>query len=104
MEVYWISDGKTEQRSPAEITELLARPDGLLWVDIPECDAEAKRVLAEVFHFHPLAIRDCTERCHIPKLHTYPAHLLMILHAPEPGPPATSTCSSSTTSPATATW
>ena len=86
MQVFWISNGKTEQRSPAEIAELLARQDGLLWVDIPECDAEAKRVLAEVFHFHPLAIRDCTERCHIPKLHTYPDHLLMILHAPEPGP------------------
>jgi Mg2+ and Co2+ transporter CorA len=39
-----------------------------------------------VFHFHPLAIRDCSERCHIPKLHAYPDHLLMILHAPEPGP------------------
>jgi Mg2+ and Co2+ transporter CorA len=86
MEVYWISNGKTEQRSAAEIAELLARTDGLLWVDIPECDAEAKRVLAEVFQFHPLAIRDCSERCHIPKLHTYPDHLLMILHAPEPGP------------------
>ncbi len=86
MEVYWIADGKTEPRSPAEIPELLARRDGLLWVDFPECDAEAQRVLAEVFHFHPLAIRDCTERCHIPKLHAYPDHLLMILHAPEPGP------------------
>ncbi|TMA35037.1 MAG: magnesium transporter CorA family protein [Deltaproteobacteria bacterium] len=86
MDVYWISDGKTEQRSPAEIAELLARRDGVLWVDIRECDAEAQRVLADVFHFHPLAIRDCTKRCHIPKLHTYPDHLLMILHAPEPGP------------------
>ncbi len=43
-------------------------------------------MLTEVFHFHPLAIRDCTERCHIPKLHAYPDHLLMILHAPEAGP------------------
>lgn len=86
MEVFWISNGKTEQRSPAEIAELLARQDGLLWVDIPECDAEAQRVLAEVFHFHPLAIRDCTQRCHIPKLHAYTDNMFVILHAPLAGP------------------
>ncbi len=85
MEVFWISEGTTQQRSPAEIAELLARQDGILWVDIPECDAEAQRVLADVFRFHPLAIRDCIERCHIPKLRTYPEHLFAILHAPEPG-------------------
>jgi magnesium transporter len=86
MEVFWIADGKTQQRSPAEILELYGRRDGILWVDIPECDAEAQRLLADVFHFHPLALRDCTQRCHIPKLRTYADHLLTILHAPEPGP------------------
>ena len=86
MEVFWISEGKAEQRSPAEVAELHARRDGILWVDIPECDAEAQRVLAEVFHFHPLAIRDCTQRCHIPKLHAYADNVFMILHAPLAGP------------------
>jgi magnesium transporter len=85
MEVFWISEGKSEQRSPAEIAELYARRDGILWVDIPECDAEARHALTEVFHFHPLALRDCAERCHIPKLRTYTDHLFTILHAPEPG-------------------
>src|SRR2546426_9042666 len=74
MDVYWIADGKTEQRKPSELAELLARRDGLLWVDVPECDDEARCVLADAFHFHTLAIRDCAERCHIPKLHTYPDH------------------------------
>jgi magnesium transporter len=85
MEVFWIADGKTEQRSPAQIPELLARRDGILWVDVPEWGAEAQRVLADVFRFHPLAVRDCTTRCHIPKLRPYPDHLFTILHAPEPG-------------------
>jgi Mg2+ and Co2+ transporter CorA len=85
VEVHWIADGKTEQRNPAQIPELLARRDGILWVDIAECDAEAQRVLSEVFRFHPLAVRDCTTRCHIPKLRAYPDHLFTILHAPEPG-------------------
>ena len=85
MEVFWISEGKAEQRSPAQIAELLARRDGILWVDIPVCDDEARQTLAEVFRFHALAIRDCTERCHIPKLRTYTDHLFTILHAPDPG-------------------
>jgi magnesium transporter len=85
MDVYWISEGKAEQRSPAQIAELLARRDGILWVDIPVCDEQARVALAEVFRFHALAIRDCTERCHIPKLRTYTDHLFTILHAPEPG-------------------
>jgi magnesium/cobalt transport protein CorA len=85
MEVFWLAAGVAQQREVAEIGALLAREDGLLWVDIPECDAEALRVLSEVFRFHPLAIRDCMERSHIPKLHAYPDHLFLIVHAPEPG-------------------
>ncbi len=85
MEVFWLAGGVAQQREVAEIGALLAREDGLLWVDIPECDAEALRVLSEVFRFHPLAIRDCLERSHIPKLHAYPDHLFLIVHAPEPG-------------------
>ena len=85
MEVLWLAGGAAQQREVAEIGALLAREDGLLWVDIPECDAEALRVLSEVFRFHPLAIRDCLERSHIPKLHAYPDHLFLIVHAPEPG-------------------
>src|SRR5690349_16255481 len=45
-------------RHPVEdIPDLLARTDGLVWVDIPSWDDEAKRVLTDVFCFHPLAIR-----------------------------------------------
>ena len=86
MEVFWISGGRTEVRPVEEIAGLLARDDGLLWVDIPECDAEAQRVLGEVFGFHPLAIRDCLVRSHIPKLRSYAEHMFLIVHAPEPGP------------------
>ena len=89
MEVFWLAGGAAQQREVAEIGALLAREDGLLWVDIPECDAEALRVLSEVFRFHPLAIRDCVQRSHIPKLHAYAEHLFMMLHAPEPGPAGT---------------
>lgn len=65
-----------------ELPALLGRGDGLVWVDIPTWDDEAKRVLTDVFCFHPLAIRDCQERNQVPKVHVYPGHVFLVLHAP----------------------
>jgi Mg2+ and Co2+ transporter CorA len=74
------------QRRPVEdLAALLDRKDCLVWVDIPSCDNDAVRVLAEVFKFHPLAIKDCAERNRVPKMHAYPDHVLVVLHAPERG-------------------
>ena len=73
-------------RHPVEdLPELLARADGLVWVDIPSWDEEAQQVLAEVFCFHPLAIKDCMERNHVPKVHVYPGYVFLVLHAPVGG-------------------
>jgi magnesium transporter len=74
------------ERYPVEkLADLLGREDGLVWVDIPECDADAAQVLSEVFGFHPLAVRDCVERNRVAKVHAYPDHVFVILHAPELG-------------------
>jgi Mg2+ and Co2+ transporter CorA len=54
-------------------------------VDIPGCDAEAERVLSEVFGFHPMAVRDRVEHNRVPKVHAYPDHVFVVLHAPERG-------------------
>jgi len=83
--VIWLQGGRSERRAIDELPELIAQPEGIVWVDIPECDAEGLRVLSEVFRFHPLAIKDCQQRSHIPKLRAYADVLFMILHAPEPG-------------------
>jgi len=85
MEVRLISAAGVEQRPVEELQALLDREEGLVWVDIPACDQEATRVLSQVFGFHPLAIRDCVERNHVPKVHAYPDHVFVILHAPERG-------------------
>jgi magnesium transporter len=69
----------------AELGDLLAREDGLVWVDIPSCDPEAVGVLTDVFGFHPLAVHDCVERNPVPKVHVYPDHVFVVLHAPERG-------------------
>jgi magnesium transporter len=78
--------GEGVQRHPAEnLPTLLDRSDGLVWVDIPRCDEAAARLLADVFHFHPLAIRDCVERNRVARVHAYSDHVFVILHAPEVG-------------------
>ncbi len=68
-----------------DLPRLLTRDDGITWVDITTWDDEAERVLAEVFCFHPLAIRDCRERNQVPKVHVYPGHVFLVLHAPQLG-------------------
>jgi magnesium transporter len=85
MDVRLVTAAGVEQRPVEELETLLRRDDGLVWVDIPVCDEQAIRVLSQVFGFHPLAIRDCVERNHVPKVHAYPDHLFVILHAPQPG-------------------
>jgi len=85
MNVYWISAAGVEQYQVDDLKSLLTREDGFLWVDLPGCDEKAARVLSEAFGFHPLAVQDCRERTHVPKVHVYADHLFVILHAPEPG-------------------
>ena len=65
--------------------DLLGRSDGVLWLDIPTWDEQAERLLHDVFGFHPLAIRDCAQRNQVPKVHVYPDHVFLVLHAPQAG-------------------
>lgn len=84
MDVLWLADGKPERAAIDDVPSLLGRADGFVWVDLPECDETARSLLADVFGFHPLAVQDCTRRTHVPKVHAYPDHAFVILHAPEP--------------------
>jgi magnesium transporter len=83
--VRFVAEGGIQQHPVDDLGALLARDDGLVWVDIPECDEQAARVLSEVFGFHPLAIRACIERNAVPKVHAYRDHIFVILHAPQLG-------------------
>ena len=85
MDVRLLDGGRVEQRPVEDLPLLLDRGDGVVWVDIPVCDEPAARVLSEVFGFHPLAVRACFERNRIPKVHVYPNHVFVVLHAPELG-------------------
>jgi Mg2+ and Co2+ transporter CorA len=85
MDVRWITPSGMEERDWSEVPALLERDDGVLWVDVLSCDQPMARQLADMFGFHDLALRDIVERNHLPKLHAYPDHLFLVLHAPEPG-------------------
>ncbi len=85
MDVYLITDTGVERRTVEELPDLLKHRPGLVWVDIAKIDAEAHRLLSEVFKFHPLAIQDCENRNHVPKVHVYPDHMFVALHSPELG-------------------
>jgi magnesium transporter len=85
MDVRLITPAGVESHHPTDLPDLLARPDGLVWVDIPEWDAQAEETLVSTFGFHPLAVRDCANRNQVPKIHRYPDHLFLVLHAPQPG-------------------
>jgi magnesium transporter len=85
MDVCFVSDAGIQQHPVGELRALLDRDDGIVWVDIPVCDEQAARALAEVFGFHPLAIRACVERNAVPKVRAYRDHIFVVLHGPELG-------------------
>ena len=85
MDVHLITDAGVSQRTLEDLPELLQRREGLVWVDVPRVNRETTQVLAEVFEFHPLAIQDCENRNHVPKVHVYPDHVFTALHSPELG-------------------
>src|SRR5262249_56357886 len=87
-----------ERRQIGDLKSLLSHDGGVVWVDIPACDAEGSRVLSEVFGFHPRAVADCEQRNPVPKSHVYSDHVFVVLHAPNPASPGMCTTSSWTSS------
>lgn len=85
VDIRLVSDSGVERFSVEELGTLLKREDGIVWVDIPTCDAQAVHVLSDVFGFHALAVHDCVERNAVPKVQVYSDHVLVVLHTPERG-------------------
>jgi magnesium transporter len=51
-----------------------------LWVDIAGIDDAGGKLLAEEFHFHPLAVEDALSVTQFPKIEAYPGYLYVVLH------------------------
>jgi magnesium transporter len=76
--------------APFLMPTLLSDTALFLWVDIEAATpAEAKMVLEEIFHFHPLSIEDCIAELPSPKVEEYfpkeedrfSPYLFMVMHA-----------------------
>ena len=84
-DTYFVTPTAVERHSVADIASLLARHDGFLWLDLPECREDEARLLATAFGCHPMAIQACRERNHVPTVHAYPEHVFVVVHTPEAG-------------------
>jgi magnesium transporter len=84
MGVYWVTPAGLEPHKADELSHLLEQEGGFVWLDIPHCDAHALRILSQTFRFHPLALQDCTNPGHMPKIHAYSDHIFLMLQITEP--------------------
>jgi Mg2+ and Co2+ transporter CorA len=85
MELRWIDSKGVSNHDVAELPDLRKRTDGFVWLDIPEWSDEAEMILADEFQFHPMAITKSKTRNHVPRVHVYPHHVFIVVHAPEIG-------------------
>ena len=85
MQLRWIDEDGVSNHDLAELPALHSRSDGFLWLDIPAWSAEVEALLAKEFGFHPMALAASRDRNHVPRLHVYPDHAFIVIHAPEFG-------------------
>jgi magnesium transporter len=79
--VYYKGKAKIdEDRTAADLPELLKDPSALIWVDMESPTEADERVLLDVFHFHPLTVEDCRENRHYPKVEEFEDYLYFIVH------------------------
>ena len=85
MQLRWIDSKGVSDHDVAELPDLRKRTDGFIWLDIPEWSDKAEAILANEFRFHPMAITKSKNRNHVPRVHVYPHHVFIVVHAPEIG-------------------
>ena len=73
-------NGETQHTDQVDPQWLDPASDATLWVDLVGMDAEQGKVLADVFHFHPLAVEDALSVTQYPKIESYPGYLYVVLH------------------------
>ncbi len=77
---YNFKDPKPEQHDPADISELMQREDGVLWVDLNSRDAADLDRLEAEFHFHPLAMEDVRHKNQRSKVAEYDGYVFCVLY------------------------
>jgi magnesium transporter len=60
-----------------------------LWVDLKAPGDAERRLLSEVFGFHPLSVEDAVSALQFPKIEAYPGYLYVVLHGIDAEPQQT---------------
>ena len=63
-----------------KLAELIADPQNLVWVDMEAPQEAEDKILANVFHFHPLTIEDARMTRNQPKVESFAGYLFFIVH------------------------
>ncbi len=83
MEIFVYCKGQNfveEGFSPEKLPELLADAGNLVWVDMEAPTEDDEKILADVFHFHPLTIEDAIATRNQPKVEAFADYLFFIVH------------------------
>lgn len=70
----------------ASISDIIEKPDQLLWLDVADPTEDDLRLLAGEFHIHPLAVEDIQRQHQRPKVDFYDSAILIVFYALQPTP------------------
>jgi magnesium transporter len=85
VDVRFITEGSIKEYEAEMLVDLMPRTDGFVWVDVPEWNPLYETVLEELIGLHPMVLKACRERNHVPTIHGYADHVFVVLHSPLAG-------------------
>lgn len=90
MRILIAKDGKAmvESTDLGPVQALLDDPEALIWVDLfGDAVEDSRRVLTDLFDFHPLSVDDALVEIHVPKIDDWGTYLYTSLVAVDPTQP-----------------
>jgi len=79
--IYAHANGRTSPADRVDPAWLAPGSGVLVWVDLASpSKEEGRQMLADVFHFHELAVEDAVSDLEFPKVESYGGYLYLILH------------------------
>jgi magnesium transporter len=78
--VFVHQNGQTQSVDRVEPEWLDSASGAVLWVDLMAPGEAERRLLSDVFGFHPLSVEDAVSALQFPKIETYPGYLYVVLH------------------------
>jgi magnesium transporter len=78
--VYRGNELEAESFPVADVSEYLAEPETIVWVDLVDPSADQLKELADELGLHELAVEDAMSQSQRPKLDRYPTHLFLTIY------------------------